>query len=109
MAAYSAPTFQERAALARRARQTALDQLRAKPPLDDAAIEQRRAARLKREAAAEANRAKRESEMQAKADKQRAVAKAAADRAASAEVPERTEQEKKAARDARYAARKKRK
>ncbi|TPG39774.1 hypothetical protein EAH79_13835 [Sphingomonas koreensis] len=115
MTAYTAPSFEERAALAKKARQKALDQLRKKPPVDEAVTEARRAARLKRDAAAaEKSRAKRESEERAKADRQAALAEPAIVPAEPVVAPkptkqDQTEADKKAARDARYAARKKRK
>jgi hypothetical protein len=107
MAAYKNPSFQERNALAQQARQKALDQLRAKPPVDEAVLAERTAARLAREQAeAEARAAKLAAREQAKADK---LAKAQeAEQTALAAVGQ-TEAEKQAARDARYAARKQRK
>jgi len=104
--AFKQPTFQERAALAAKAKQAALDKLRAKPPVDDAVVAQQREARLAREAAAaraaEEKRAARELEKAKK--KEEAAAKATA----SAPAPKLTEAEQKAIRDARYAARKNR-
>ncbi|MCF8706623.1 DUF6481 family protein [Rhizorhapis sp. SPR117] len=110
MASYKDPGFQERVALAQKARQRALEQLRAKPPVDEAVLAKRKAARIEREAAqAEKARARKEALEQAKADKlaQAAEAEAAAQIAKDAIVA--TEAEKKLARDAQYAARKKRK
>jgi hypothetical protein len=109
MASFKDPGFQERVALAQQARQKALDKLKAKPPVDEAVLAERTAARLAREAAEaearEARRLEREREReQAKADK---LAKAAAE-AAAKPVP-LTDAEKKAIRDAKYAARKNRK
>lgn len=104
--AFKLPTFQERAALAAKAKQAALDKLRAKPPVDEAVVAQQREARLAREAAAariaEEKRAARELEKTRK--KEEADAKAAA----SAPAPKLTEAEQKAIRDAKYAARKNR-
>jgi hypothetical protein len=122
MAAFKDQTFQERTALAAKAKQAALDKLRAKPPVDEAIVAQRRAAAEAREQAqAEARAAKLAAREQAAADKrQRAIeaaqaaeaAAAAAAAAAEAAKPYKpkmpTEAEMKAARDARYAARKKR-
>lgn len=104
MVAYTNPSFQERTALAQQARQKALDQLRAKPPVDEAVLAERNAARLLREQAeAEARVARHAAREQAKADKlARALESAAAPVAP-------TEEEQRAARDARYAARKQRK
>jgi Family of unknown function (DUF6481) len=102
MASYKDPSFQERTALAKQAREKALKALAAKPPIDEAVVAQRRAARLAREAAeAEKSAARKAAILQAKADK-----KAAALANVKA-VP--TEAELKAARDERYAARKQRK
>jgi hypothetical protein len=106
MAAFKVPTFQERTALAQAAKQKALDKLKAKPPIDPAILAERNAARLAREAAeAEARTAKRAAWEQEKAEK---LALAAERAAAKAAEPALTEADKKAARDARYAARKKR-
>ena len=102
MAAYKEPTFQERAALAQQARAKALAKLAAKPTPDPAERAARTAARLAREAAAaEKSAAKKAALAQAKADKLEA--------AQAAVVVPPTEAELKAARDERYAARKKRK
>ena len=102
---YKDPSFQDRAASAAQAKQKALDRLKAKPPVDDAVIAERQAARLAREAAqAEKRAAKKTAEQQAKAEKA-----AQAEQAKAAEVAAPTEEERKAARDARYAARKNRK
>src|SRR3546814_3341024 len=49
MSAYKDPSFQERTALARQARQKALDQLKAKPPADEAVLAERNAARRSEE------------------------------------------------------------
>ncbi len=97
-------TFQERIARAAEAKQKALDKLRAKPAPDPALLAERQEAALKREAAQAERRAA------------TAAAREAAKTAKEAEIAERaavaappTEAELKAARDARYAARKKRK
>lgn len=121
MKSYKAPSFQERLALAAEARQKALDKLRAKPPVDEAVLAERRAAREAKEAAAAAAReAKRVEAERIKAEKLAAEHAAAA--AAEAEAAEKaaaeeaaraasvlSEEEKKAIRDAKYAARKARK
>lgn len=102
MASYKAPTFEERTALARQAREQALAKLAAKAPLDPAVVAERKAAQAAREKAqAERSAAKKAAIQQAKDDKQAA--------AEAAVAPVVTEAEQKAARDARYAARKKRK
>lgn len=102
MASFKEPVFQVRLASRNQAKQKALDQLRAKPPVDDAVIAERMAVQAAREAAALEKR----------------MAKIAAKQAADAEkvalaLIERPKQksieEQKAARDLRYAARKNRK
>ena len=102
MATYKDPSFEERTALARQARDKALAKLAAKPALDPAIVAERKAAQLAREqAAAEKSAAKKAAILQAKADKLAA--------ANAAVAPVMSEAEQKAARDAKYAARKKRK
>jgi hypothetical protein len=93
------PTFQDRAGQAADARQKALEQLRQKPPRDEKLVAERIAAAEKREAA------KAEKAAAKKAADAAAAEKKAAEAAANAPA---TEAEKKAARDARYAARKNR-
>lgn len=105
MKSYKDPSFQDRAGRAAEAKQKALDNLRAKPPMDEAVVAERQAARLRREAAEAEKRASRKAGEEA-ARSARAEEEAA--RAAAAPVP-KTEAEKKAERDARYAARKSRK
>jgi hypothetical protein len=98
-------TFQDRVGQAAEAKRKALDKLRSRPPVDEAAAAARQEASRNREARAEEKRA-------AKAEKAKAAESA---RAAEAEAkaadsaPPPTEAERKAARDARYAARKSRK
>lgn len=99
-------SFQDRVGRAAEAKQKALDQLKAKPPLDEAALARRAEERAAREAV----------KAEAAAAKQRQVEEAAAERAAAeraaaeaAEASVLSESERKAARDARYAARKNRK
>lgn len=106
MTSYKDPAFQERIARAAEAKQKALDQLRAKPPVDEAVLAERQAARLAREAKDEE---KREAKRQAQAEQAAKAAEAAAAGKAPEAGPAPTEAEKKAARDARYAARKRRK
>ena len=70
MAAYKSPDFAERTATARAAKQSALDKLRNKPAPDPAAVAQRQAAAVAREAAAAERRiAKQVAVDQAKAAK----------------------------------------
>lgn len=110
MALFKDPGFQERAANAAKAKQKALDRLRAKPPVDEAILAERNAARLAREAAEAEKRAAKQAEKERAAAEKAALAAEA--RAAVKPAPTRpalTEAERKAARDARYAARKNRK
>ena len=109
MPSYKEPSFQERTALAQKAREKALAKLAAKPPVDQEALAKREAARAAKDAAAAEKRAARLAEIEAA---KAAKAEAAAAEAAAIEAakkPEMTEEEKKAARDAKYAARKNRK
>ena len=99
MAGYKVPDFGDRAAASRAAKQRELDSLRNKAAPDPAVIAERQAARAAREAAAAERRAARQAEL----------AQAKAEKAARKVDPEKTEAELKAARDARYAARKARK
>lgn len=111
MKSYKDPSYQDRAGRAAEAKQRALDNLRSKAPADEKIMAERRAARLKREAAeAEKRAARKSAEAAAKAAKAAAAeaARDAAPKAAAAPAP-RTEAEMKLARDARYAARKNRK
>ena len=109
MVAYKAPDFNERAAAARAAKEAALAKLRNKPALDPAIVAERQAARAAKEAAeAEKRRARQAAVQEEKAARAAAAQEAAA--AAQAAAPVKlSEAELKAARDARYAARKNRK
>lgn len=104
MKSYKDPSFQDRVGRAAEAKQKALDQLRSKPPIDEQVAADRQAARLKREAAEAEKRAARKAREVAAAEAKAAEA-AQAESAPSAP----TDEERKAARDARYAARKNRK
>jgi hypothetical protein len=120
MAGFKTPDFNERAAASRAARQSAVEQLRNKPAPDPEAVAARQAAHAAREerraakkAAADEAKAKRAEAASAKAaeaEAARAEAQSAeaahAEAVAKSQAPERTEAELKAARDARYAARK---
>jgi len=98
-------SFQDRGRRAAEAKQKALENLRAKPPVDPEIVAQRQAARLRREAAEAEKRAARKAAQDAARE-----AKAAEALAKAASIPPPpTEAEKKLARDARYAARKNRK
>ncbi|MEH6703055.1 DUF6481 family protein [Parasphingorhabdus sp.] len=117
MPPFSEPTFQERTQMAAKAKQAALKQLKAQPTVSDEVLAERKAARLARdEKKALAREAKRAAfelvKAERKAAKEQAAAEKAAIDAAAAEAaappPPLTEAEKKAARDLRYAQRKKR-
>ena len=95
------PSLQDRLAGAAQARQKALDKLRSKPPIDEKIVAARQEARRKREAA---DVEKRAAKLAREAAAAHAKAAAAATVAAVSAPP--TEEELKAARDARYAARK---
>ncbi len=110
MALYKDPDLQERIALAQQARLKALQQFQNKPAADEAVVAARRAAQAKREAAEEAKRAaKRAAIAQEKADKRAKKLAETPEKVVKAAPAPLTEAEKKAARDARYAARKNRK
>ncbi|MFC7537548.1 DUF6481 family protein [Sphingomonas sp. GCM10030256] len=115
MASFKQPTFQDRTAAARKAKQTALDQLKAKPaadPVEMAAL--RDAWDAQQQLLAEERAAKAKASAEAKAEKaslkaaEVAQSKAAAELKAARLKPA-TAEEMKAARDARYAARQARK
>lgn len=105
MRGYKEPGFQDRTAAAQDARKKALEQLRTKPPLSEAEQAERLAKSIAKEAAARENREAvlREREA-AKIARREQAEKAAANKPVAL-----TEAERKAARDARYAARKARK
>lgn len=109
MAGYKEPSFQDRVALAQSAREKALEKLRNKPQVDEAERARRAAAQQTKLAEAAARRA---AVLEAReAEKAAAEAEKAA-RAAEIEAakpPVLTDEERKALRDAKYAARKKRK
>lgn len=108
MKSYKNPSFSDRSNQAAEAKQRALDSLRNKPPIDEAKLAARQAARERREAAQAEKRAAKAAAAQAEADRKAAEAAAAEAAAAASRVSLPTEAELKAARDARYAARKKR-
>jgi dihydroorotase-like cyclic amidohydrolase len=107
MASFRDPGFQDRIKLAAEAKQKALEKLRSKPPVDEAELEARRVARVAKEAAEAEKRAAKLAARQAEAEA-KAAAKAAAIAANAPKPPPKmpTPEEMKAARDARYAARK---
>jgi hypothetical protein len=104
MKLYKETGFQDRVGRAAESKQKALDQLRAKPPLDEKVVAERQAARERREAAGAEKRVAKKAQEQA-ADE----AKAAEAARIAAVPPPPTAAELKQARDARYAARKSRK
>ena len=111
MAGFKDLDFNERRASAQKAREAALAKLKARPAVTEAELAQRRAAAEAREAAL-AEKRKAAAQAKLKADEEAQAAKAAAvEESASANppAPELTEAERKAIRDAKYAARKKRK
>jgi len=110
MARFKAPDFNDRVASATAAKQKALEQLRAKPPVDPSVVAERKAAQEARDAAAAEKRAARLAAAEA-AKAEKAAQREA--KVAAATVAEKraslTPEERKAERDARYAARKARK
>lgn len=105
MKGYKEPGFQDRAATAARAKKNALDKLKAAPKPNAAELAAGAARQQEREAKAAAQRlAKQEARML----EQEQLAEAKREREKAVEPP-KSEAELKAARDARYAARKKRK
>jgi len=107
MAGYKEPGIQDRVKAAAQAKAKALELLKSKAPIDPAVQAERIAKAQEREAAQaakrEAAKAARESKIAEKAAK---AEQAKLDAIAAAPPPELTEAERKAARDARYAARK---
>jgi hypothetical protein len=98
-------SFQDRVGQAAEAKRKALEKLKSKAPVDPAVAAERLEAARQREARAEEKRAAKVEK--AKAAEEASAAEAA--KAAAAAAPQPTEAERKAARDARYAARKSRK
>ena len=110
MKAYQGPSYQDRMERAAEAKQKALDRLKARPALDEEALAARREAGLAREAAQAEKRAARKAAKEEEAAHKAARADEAAVRAEENEGGRiATEEERKAMRDARYAARKARK
>lgn len=115
MPAFNDTSFQDRVASAAKAKQKALDRLKAMPRVDEEVLAERRKAREAREQAlAEKSAAKAKAIADAKAEKAAAKATALADAEAAAalkaaRLKPASQAEMKAARDARYAARKARK
>ena len=115
MASFKNPSFQDRVASAGKAKQAALDRLKAKPPVDPAVMAERRQAWEEQEKVLAAERAaKAEANAAAQAEKaaQEAARKAEAEEVAAlkaARLKPASAADMKAARDARYAARQSRK
>jgi hypothetical protein len=110
MKGYQEPSYQDRTGRAAEAKQKALDKLKARPAPDAAALAAGREASRAREAVRAEKRAARQAERDEAAAHKAARADEAAVRAEENEggrIP--TEEERKAMRDARYAARKRRK
>lgn len=103
MASYKEPGFDQRRAAAAAARGKALEKLKAKAPIDPVVQAERIAAAAARE------NAKAEKREAVKARKAQELAEKAQIAASLAPAPALTEAERKAARDAKYAARKARK
>jgi hypothetical protein len=104
MKTFKDSSFQDRVGRAAEAKQRALEQFRAKPPIDASVAAERVAASLRRERANAEKAAARKAAKQAQAE-----ASAAQSAARAAALAPRSEAERKAERDARYAARKNRK
>ena len=119
MAGYKEPGFQDRVALAAKAREAALAKLKAKAPIDPAVVAERIAKAQAREAAQAARAAQKLEDKRlaaeakaAAAQAEIAAAEAGAQLAASLAPPKKpkpTEEERKAQRDAKYLERKARK
>ena len=112
MAGFKDPSFQDRTAAAAAAKQKALEKLKAKAPVDETLMAEKRRAWEEQEQArlaeatakAEARAAERAVKAEAKAKEKAEAEAAAALKAARLRPP--SAEEMKAARDARYAARK---
>jgi hypothetical protein len=109
MAAYRAPDFHERTALSRQTKQKALDKLRARPVANEAELAERKAIRLLHEQVETEKRAGRAADKRAASEALATAVEAGARAREAAIVPEKSEADRKADRDARYAARKSRK
>lgn len=106
MAGYKEPGFQDRVAAAAQAREKALARLQARPAPDPAVLAERAAKAREREAAQAAKRETAQAERAERKAKREAPPVIVPDSVETASAPEVTEAELKAARDARYAARK---
>ncbi|HEU0044901.1 DUF6481 family protein [Sphingomonas sp.] len=112
MPAFKVPTFQDRVASAGTAKQKALEKLKAKAPVDEAVMAERRRVFEEKQQALNEERAQKAAALAAaKAEKAAAKAAKLAEEKAAAELKAArlkpaSAAEMKAARDARYAARK---
>lgn len=107
VSSFKTPSFQERISSAAEAKSRALEQLRSKPPIDEKVAAERQAKQLERETRDRDRAAAKKAAQEAAKDAE--AAEGAAKAAKRAAAAPRTEAELKAARDARYAARKARK
>ena len=99
MTSFKSPSFQDRVGQAANAKEKALEQLRLRPEPDEKKLAERKAAGERRQAAQAEKSVAKKAAIEA-------AARAKAEAAAKAAAPVPTEAERKAARDARYAARK---
>ena len=106
---YKDPGFNDRLASAAKAKQAALDKLKARPPVDEAAVAAKLAAREAKEAADAEKRAAKIAERERAAVEKAEQKRLAAEAEAAKIKPELSDAKKKAIRDAKYAARKQRK
>ena len=115
MASFKDPSFHDRLASAGKAKQKALEQLKARPAIDESRMAERRQAwEVREQTLSDQRSAKSEATAAAKAEKASAKAAALAEEEAAAALKETrlkpaSAADMKAARDARYAARKARK
>lgn len=107
MSSYKEPSFQERTALASRAKKAALERLREKPLADEATLADRREAAQARETAQRKASDEKLAARGIEKEKRRKLAEQKANDIEAAD-PSATDAEKKVARDAKYAARKSR-
>lgn len=107
MSSYKEPSFQERTALATKAKQAAVAQLRTKRPVDGATLKDRRVAAEARAAAQEKMRKEKLAARDLKKAQKLEQAKMNAS-AIELAPPPMTAEEQKAVRDEKYAARKSR-
>ena len=107
MAGYKELDFNERRAASRKARENALAKLKARPPIDEAEQARRREAQDARDAAqAEKRRAAKEAKLRAAQARRSDEARDEKVETATPSTAQPTDEERKAARDAKYAKRK---